>query len=339
MFRFVARRAIFMLLSLFSLVTLVFLMIKIIPGDEAHVAAGEGASPEIVEAARVRLGLDQPLPAQFLAYLWRLLHADLGTSTTTFQPISANLLGVLPYTLELVSLSLLLTVVVAIPTGMVMAANRGGPVDHIGRVVTVIAAGMPIFWVGFMLQFALSSTGTLPISGSLSVSYSVPPLTGFLTLDALLSGDSSAFEDSLAHLVLPVIVLATPQIAVIIRTMRTSMLGELDEDYILMAQSKGASRTRILVQHGFRNAAVPTVTMLGLQVGYMIGGAVIVESVFSRPGVGAFLTSSVVQKDSFAVLGAVLFIGMVVLITSFLVDLFQMAIDPRVRRGHLEAAS
>lgn len=339
MLRFVGRRALFTLLSLFSLVTIVFMLIKIIPGDEAKVAAGDAATPEMVEATRVRLGLDQPVPVQFLAYIWRLLHGDLGTSTTTFQPISTNLSAVLPSTLELIALAMMTTVIVAIPVGMLMAANRGGPVDLFGRVLTVVMAGMPVFWVGFMLQLALSSTHTLPISGSLSVQYSVQQVTGFVTLDALLTGNDLAFRDALTHLVLPVLVLATPQIAVIIRTMRTSLLGELDEDYILMAQSKGASRSRILIRHGFRNAAVPTVTMIGLQVGYMIGGAVIVESVFARPGVGAYLTSSVVQKDTFAVLGAVLFIGAVVLITSFLVDMFQIVIDPRVRRGQLEVTA
>lgn len=338
MIRFLLRRLMFALVSLWALITIVFLMIKVIPGDQAKIAAGEGASPEMIELVRERLGLDQPLVVQYARYLTRLVQGDLGTSTSTFQPIADNLREAFPSTLELVLMSMATVVVFGVSIALLIVANRGGVVDGTVRVVAIAAAGMPLFWIAFMLQLGLSGTA-IPISGAISPQYVVPKTTGLLLVDALLAGQPAAFGDALLHLVLPVVVLALPQTVVIIRTLRTSMLGEMHEEYILMARSKGASTARILIRHALPNAAVPMVTVLGLQVGYMLSGAVIIESIVARPGVGAYLTNSVLQKDTFAVLGTVLFIGVVVLVASLLVDLFQLAIDPRVRRGMVKRSS
>jgi len=339
MLRFLGRRIFFMVLSVWGLATAVFVMIKIIPGDEASVAAGESATPEMIEATRERLGLDQPLPLQYVSFLARLVRGDLGTSIITHQPITANLADVLPATIELVVSALLLMVVIAVPLGIIMAANRGNAIDFIGRVAAVVVAGMPIFWVAFMIQFLVAGSRALPTSGSISIAYSVPHVTGFVTIDSLLAGNGAAFADVIAHLVLPAIVLAAPQAAVIVRTLRASLLGELEEDYALLATSKGASRSRTLLRHALQNAAIPTVTTIGLQVGFMIAGSVLVESVFSRPGIGSYLSSAVTQKDTFAVLGSVIFIGAVVILVNFIVDLVHMAIDPRVKRDTLGAAA
>ncbi|MCC2033128.1 ABC transporter permease [Microbacterium allomyrinae] len=337
MWRFLGRRVLFMIVSVWGLATAVFLMIKVIPGDEAAVAAGESATAEMVEATRVRLGLDQPLAVQYVAFLSRLVRGDLGTSITSHQPVAESLEKVLPYTLELVGAAILFTVVVAVPAALVMAANHGKSADMIGRVATVIVAGMPIFWVGFVVQYLVAQSRVLPISGVISIQYTVPRQTGFILIDSLLAGDTAAFGDALAHLVLPAIVLAVTGTAVIIRTLRASLLGELHEDYVALARAKGASPSYILVRHALRNSSVATISTLGLQVGYLLAGSVIVESVFARPGIGSYLASAVTQKDTFAVLGSVIFIGTVVIIMSFLVDCAQLAIDPRVRASTIGA--
>jgi len=336
---FLLRRLAFALISLWALITIVFLMIAVIPGDQAKIAAGEGASPEMIEQARQRLGLDQPLIVQYVRYLMRLVQGDLGTSTSTFQPIADNLRDAFPSTLELVLLSMVTVVIFGVSIALLVVANKGGFIDGTVRVVAIAAAGMPLFWTAFMLQLGLAAGQAIPISGVLSTQYVVPKITGLLLVDSLLSGQPDAFGDAFLHLLLPVFVLALPQTVVIIRTLRTSMLNEMHEEYILMARSKGASTGRILIRHALPNAIVPMVTVLGLQVGYMLSGAVIIESIVARPGVGAYLTSSVLQKDTFAVLGTVLFIGAIVLLVSLLVDLFQLAIDPRVRRGMVTRSS
>lgn len=338
MIRFLGRRALFAIVSLWGLATAVFLMIKVIPGDEAAVAAGESATPEMIEETRQRLGLDQPLPVQYVAFLSRLVRGDLGTSITSYQPITSTLSELLPYTLEMVFAAILLSILVAFPVAMILAANRGKLVDSIGRIVTVIIAGMPVFWVGFVLLYFVAQTRALPVSGTISLQYTVPRVTGFLTVDSLLAGNGAAFLDVLAHLILPAIVLGLTQSAVIIRTLRTSLINEQTEDYILLARAKGGSRAHVMIRHALRNSAVATVATLGLQVGYLIAGSVIVESLFARPGIGSYLATSVTQKDTFAVLGSVLFIGAVVIIMSFIVDLVQLAIDPRVRASTLQGA-
>lgn len=338
MLRFLGRRALFAIVSMWGLATAVFLMIKVIPGDEAAVAAGESATPEMIEQTRQRLGLDQPLPVQYVAFLSRLVRGDLGSSITSYQPVTTTLADLLPYTLEMVAAAMLLSLVVAVPVAVLLVSRRGGPIDMVGRVLTVIVAGMPVFWIGFVVIYFVAQNRVLPVSGTISLQYAVPRVTGFLTIDSLLAGDGAAFCDVLAHLVLPAIVLGLTQSAVIIRTLRTSLINEQHEDYVLLARAKGGSPLRVLITHALRNSAVATIATLGLQVGYLIAGSVIVESLFARPGIGSYLANSVTQKDTFAVLGAVLFVGAVVIVMSFLVDLAQLAIDPRVRAQTLRGA-
>lgn len=332
MARYLARRLSLMALSIWGLATIVFLMIKAIPGDEAHVAAGLDASPAVVEQVRQRLGLDQSTLEQYFAFLGRLVHGDLGSSITTFSPVSSDLALQLPATIELIAVAMMINVLVSVPVGVLAASFRDRWGDKLARVCAVVIGGMPIFWLGFVLQWLLGAKyQILPVTGQISVDYEVPRRTGFLLLDTLLWGNFAAFGDAALHLLLPAAVVVGPFAATLIRTLRASLIGELEREHILVARAKGASRTRVVLRHGLRNAAIPTVTMLGLQVGWMFGATVLVEQIFARPGVGSYLTSAVVQKDSFAVLGSVFLIGLFVVVVNFMVDLLQLAIDPRVR--------
>ena len=329
---FTAKRLALALLTLCGLATIVFLMIKAIPGDEARVAAGGGAPPEAVEQVRHRLGLDSSVGAQYLRYLGRLVHGDLGTSTSTFRPISQDLLTLLPATVELVFAAMAINLVVGVTFGVLAAAWRDRGPDILSRLSAVLWGGMPIFWVGVMLHYLLGTKlGLFPSTGQLSFGVEVTRRTGAVTLDALVDGDLPAYLDALQHLVLPAAILAAPFCAVTMRTVRSAMLSQLEQEYISVVVAKGASRARVMVRHALRNALVPFLTMLGLQFGWMIGGTVLVENIFTRQGIGSYIVDAVTKKDSFAVLGGVLFIGAVVILASLAVDLLQLILDPRVR--------
>ena len=332
MARYIIRRLALMVLTVWGLATIVFLMIKAIPGDEAHVAAGPDASEEVVAQVRVRLGLDKPMIVQYLVFLRRLVGGDLGTSITTFRPVTSDLSLQLPATIELILAAMLMNALIAIPLALVAAAYRDRTPDRLARFGAVLIGGIPIFWLGFVLQWLLGAKfQVLPVTGQIGVDYEIPRRTGFMLVDTLLAGNVAAFGSALAHLFLPAAVLVGPFAATLFRTLRASLIGELEREHILSARAKGASPRRILMRPALRNAGIPAVTMLGLQIGWMLGSTVLVEQIFSRPGIGSYLTSAVVQKDSFAVLGTVFVIGLVVVVVNFGVDMLQLAIDPRVR--------
>jgi peptide/nickel transport system permease protein len=337
---YLASRLAFAALTLLGLMTLVFVMVKVIPGDEAQVIAGPDASPEQVAAVRSRLGLDAPLPLQYASFILRMLQGDLGTSLSTFQPVSSDLGQVLPSTLELVAVTMLMSLLTSIPAATVAAAWRGGALDGTTRVLAVIGGGLPAFWLALIGQYLFGSRwGVLPISGQLSFEYMVPSVTGMPTVDALLAGDLPAFADAVAHIVLPAGALAVFFAAQLFRTLRASLLGILESDFIAPVRAKGASFSRIVVRHALPNALGPTVTLAGTQLGLMIGSAVLVEGIFTRQGVGAYLANGVLQKDTFAVLGCVFFVGAVVCLVNLIVDVLQLVIDPRVRAVQLEGGS
>jgi peptide/nickel transport system permease protein len=335
--RFVARRLGLTLLTLWSLASLVFLMIKAIPGDEAQVAAGPDASLAQVEAVRVRLGLDAPLVVQYLRFIWRLLHGDLGASITTFQPVAADLARVLPSTIELVLIAMPINLAVSIPVATLAAAQRGGLFDGLSRIAAVLAGGLPVFWLALILQHLLGSVWrVLPISGQHSFGFSAPARTGLPTVDALLARDLPTFADAVTHVILPASVLAVLFITQIFRALRTSILGILQGEFIVTVRAKGASSARVLIRHALPNALNPVLLLAGTQLGVMIGMAVLVETVFARPGVGSYLANAVAQKDTYAVLGAVLFVGVVVSLVNLVVDILQLMLDPRIRAAQTE---
>lgn len=332
MTRFLARRLPMAALAMWGVATLVFMMMKAIPGDEARVAAGRTATPEQVAQARERLGLDHSVVTQYLDYLERLLHGDLGTSVVTFQSVADDLARVLPATVELVAATMAVNLLIGVPLGVLAAVRHGKPADGAARTVMVVAGGVPVFWLALLLQNLFAARlGWFPISGRHNLGVEPPEVTGAATVDALLAGDPTAFGDAVAHLVLPALALAAPFVAVVARTVRSSLLGALAADHVTFARAKGAGTGRVVLRHGLRCCLGPIVTIIGMQFGWMMGAALLVESVFGLPGLGTYLTTAVTSQDNTAVLGCVLVLGLVFVVANLLVDVVQLWLDPRAR--------
>lgn len=336
---FVLRRLGLAVLSLWGVATIVFFMSKLIPGDVARVAAGRFATQGQVDAMREKLGLDQSVIAQYLGFLGRLVRGDFGTSVVTHQRVSDDLLSVLPTTIQLVLLTMLVVVVVAVPLGIVSAVNEGRAADIASRIILVLSGGVPMFWLAIMLRWALGlQLGWFPISGTNGVGMAPPKVTGFTILDSLLFGGPANVLDSVAHLVLPAVALSMPFITTLARIIRSNMMTALKSDYITFAVSKGVPRRRIVWRHAFRSSLGAVLTIFGMQFGWMISAAVLVEAVFSLPGIGSYLYGSITSQDTFAVLAAVFVIGSVFIVTALLADLLQLVVDPRVRNAQGGAA-
>jgi peptide/nickel transport system permease protein len=330
--RFILRRLGLMIIVFAGLVIVAFLLTHVLPGDPAQAAAGRNATAAEVAAVRARLGLNDPLIVQFGRYVRGLLHGDLGTSVFTHRPVLSDIGQVLPSSIELVLAAMLINVVVAVPLGVLSAYRHGRRADIAARLVVVLGAAVPVFWLALILQLVFADQlKILPLSGQLGFGFSVPHRTGIVTLDALLAGDPGAFLDALSHLILPAVTLAAAFIAVITRTVRSSMLGVLEADFITLARATGASEWRVVIRHGLRNALLPTTTILGMQLGWMLGATVLVESTFSRTGIGAYMVTAVLQNDLYAVIGSILVIGVVFMVANFLVDVLQLRLNPRLR--------
>jgi peptide/nickel transport system permease protein len=328
-----------MIIVFAGLVIVAFLLTHVLPGDPAQAAAGRNATAAEIAAVRARLGLNDSLAVQFGRYARGLLHGDLGTSVFTHRPVLSDIGQVLPSSIELVLGAMLINIVVAVPLGVVSAYARGRLPDLAARLLVVLGAAVPVFWLGLILQLVFADQlKILPLSGQLGFGFSVPHRTGMVTLDALLAGDPGAFMDALSHLILPALTLAAAFIAVITRTVRSSMLGVLEADFITLARATGASEWRVLIRHGLRNALLPATTILGMQLGWMLGATVLVESTFNRTGIGAYMVTAVLQDDLYAVTGSILVIGVVFIVANFLVDLLQLWLNPRLREPRRSTA-
>lgn len=333
---YLLRRIGLTLVTIWILVTVVFLMMKLIPGDPAQVAAGQFASPDQVDQVRHRLGLDQPVPYQYLLFLLHLLQGNFGTSTQSSRPVLSDLVQLVPSSLELAFAALAMAVVIALIAAPLAALTRGKSTDTASRLVAVFGAGLPVYWAALMAQlFLCAKLGLFPVDGQLSFGVTVPRITGFVTVDALVSGNFSAFFNAWGHLLLPSFLLALPFMPGMFRALRASLLTLLDEEYISVVRAKGASTMRIMYRHALPNALGPFITLIGIGFGGFVGFAVIVEVVFRRPGIGQYLTAGVTNKDTFAVLGAVIVVGITVCIANFVTDVIRLFIDPRLRGAEL----
>lgn len=334
MIRYLLQRLSLSLVVFVGLLVMAFAMVQILPGDPARAAAGRNATAAQVEAAREVLGLDRSLGEQFLAFVARTLRGDLGTSVFTHRPVLDDIAQVLPSSLELVVAAMLVNVLVAVPIGVLAAYRRGKAADAAARLVALLGAALPVFWLGLLLQLLFSvNLGVLPLFGQLDFGMSVTPITGATTIDALIAGDLAALGSAIVHLILPALTLSASFIAVIARTVRSSMITALDSDFVTLARATGASELRVVVRHGLRNALIPMSTILGMQLGWMLGATVLVESTFNRTGIGAYMVNAVLQNDLYAVIGSILVIGVVFVITNLVVDLAQLGINPRLRDG------
>jgi peptide/nickel transport system permease protein len=334
---FVGRRAVSSALAVVILALVVFLLIKAIPGDEARVAAGAAATPRQVAAVRHSLGLDQPVLGQLLSYVGRLLHGNLGISITTDSPVTSGIETALPVTLELVVTATLLMVCFAVPAAIFSALRRDGTADTALRTTLVGVASIPTFWLAIELQQLLAANlGAFPISGSISSDYAIPDRTGSLMLDSLLAGNPAAWWNSVEHYMLPASILMLPFATTLFRTLRAELITVMSREHIVVARANGLSTRRLVLRHALPNAFGPALTVIGVEFGTMLGGAVLVEGVFGLNGMGNYLTTAVANKDTFAVLGGVLVIGVLVVIANFIVDMLQLIRDPRLRAAQVE---
>ncbi|MEC9344058.1 MAG: ABC transporter permease subunit [Pseudomonadota bacterium] len=333
MLGFLLRRIGLLVPTLIGITIVAFGFVRILPGDPVLLLAGErGMTPERYEQALKQLGFDRPIWEQYLAYVWNLLHGDFGTSLVTKRPVLTEFLTLFPATLELSICAMLIAVVVGIPAGVVAATRRGTVVDQSIMGTALVGYSMPIFWWGLLLIIVFS--GMLqwtPVSGRISLLYFFEPVTGLMLVDSLLSGQQGAFRSALSHLVLPSIVLATIPLAVIARQTRSAMLEVLGEDYVRTAHAKGLRPLRVVGLHALRNAMIPVVTVLGLQVGLLFAGAILTETIFSWPGVGKWMLDSISKRDYQAVQGGLLLIAGLVMMVNLIVDMLYGVINPRIR--------
>jgi peptide/nickel transport system permease protein len=326
------------LVALTTLAVVVFVLVKLIPGDEARVAAGPEATPERVEDLRESMGLNNPLPVQFLAFLGRLLQGDLGVSSTTQIPVATEISQVLPTTLQLVAVAILLILAVDVPLVIFSSLRSGSASDTVTSILVVFGAALPAFWLAILAQYWLGSEFRLfPISGEISSAFSVRRITGFSLIDTLLAGNLPAFQDVFAHLILPATILAIGFGAQFYRVLRVEMMRVLQREFVTMATAKGLVKGRIILRHALPNAAGPGLTMLGIIVGTMVGSAILIETVFALPGIGSYIAVAVDQKNLYGVLGGVLVIGIVVILANLVTDLLQFARDPRLRAAEMDA--
>jgi dipeptide transport system permease protein len=336
MIRFFLKRLALTIPTFIALMFITFVMLRLVPGDPIEVRMGErGISPERLAQLRQEMGLDQPLWRQFLDYVYALLHGDFGTSIVSKSPVLHEFLTLFPATLELTITAMLFAVVLGVPAGVIAASRRGGVYDQTLMGLALTGYSMPIFWWGLILVLVMSNTLHLtPVSGRVDlIKFYYPSVTGFMLIDSVISGQKGAFMDAVRHLILPMIVLGTVPLAVIARMTRSSMLEVLEEDYVRTARAKGLSWTRVVGVHALRNALIPVVTVIGLQVGGLLAGAVLTETIFSWPGVGKWLIESINRRDYPALQGGIMLIATIVILVNLFIDMLYGLINPRIRHA------
>lgn len=336
MLRFFLRRVALVIPTFLAIAFFTFVAIRMVPGDPVEVRTGErGISPERLAEFRAQLGLDQPIWKQFLDYLGGVFHGDFGLSIVTHEPVWTEFWTLFPATLELTLAALIFAVAVGIPSGVLAALKRGSIVDHGLMGLALTGFSMPIFWWGLLLVLFFSvEIGWTPVSGRIDLLYYFEPVTGFMLIDSLLSDQEGAFLSALSHLVLPAIVLGTVPLATIARMTRSAMLEVLNEDYVRTARAKGLSPARVVGLHALRNALIPVVTVIGLQMGMLMGGAVLTEYIFSWPGIGNWLIEAINRRDYPVLQGGILMVSTVVILVNLIVDVTYGLINPRIRHGH-----
>jgi dipeptide transport system permease protein len=341
MIRFLLRRLALVVPTFLGITLLAFSLIHLIPGDPVQVMAGERRlDPAFHAEALHRLGLDRPLWQQYGAYLGKALQLDLGESFVTHEPVWREFAQLFPATLELSLCALGLAIVAGVAAGVLAAVKRGSWLDHGVMGLSLAGFSMPIFWWGLLLIMFFSvglrdiaPDWALPVSGRIALEFDIPPRTGLMLVDAWLSGEAGAWRSALSHLVLPSIVLGTVPLAVVARMTRSALLEVLREDYVRTARAKGLSPLRVVGVHALRNALVPVITVIGLLVGTLLGGAVLTETIFSWPGVGKWLIDAIGRRDHPVVQGGILITATLVIVVNLVVDVLYGLVNPRIRHA------
>ncbi len=333
MLRFILARLGVLIPTFLGASVVAFGFIRMIPGDPIEVLAGErGVSAERHAELMAQYGFDQPIWQQYFDFLINLLQGDLGQSIVTRKPVIDEFLVLFPATLELSLFAIFFAVAIGLPAGIIAAVKRGSVFDHTVMTTALIGYSMPIFWLGLLMIILFSSIlGWTPVSGRISILYFFEPITGFMVIDSYLSGEEGAFRSALSHLILPTIALGTIPMAVIARQTRSAMLEVLGEDYVRTAKAKGLPSGRVIGQHALRNALIPVVTTIGLQVGVLLAGAILTETIFSWPGIGKWMVDSISRRDYTSVQGGLMMIAAIVMVVNLFVDLLYGLINPRIR--------
>ena len=339
MIAFVVRRVFRLFLVLVGITIASFAYMQSIPGDPAVIRLGEHASPDQVAMLRRSLGLDKPWYVQLGLYLFNVSHGDLGRSIVDFQPVASKLAQYFPATLELSLAALLFAVVIGIPAGILAAVRRNGPVDLLTMSGVLIGVSIPVYWLGWMLVYVLAvlpgrfHLDLFPISGRISLAYYVPARTHLIVLDALLAGNGRAALDALWHLVLPAVTLGTIPLAIVAKITRSGMADVLRSDYVRTARAKGLGPRAVVLKHALRNALIPILTVIGLQTGLLLGGAVLTENVFAWPGVGRLAFDAISNRDMPLINGCILLFAGIFVVVNAAVDVLYAVANPRVRYG------
>lgn len=347
MTRYIIRRLISLIPTLLGVTIVIFMFLRLVPGDPAIAMLGEHAATENVERIREQLGLNRPLfldrdalaegdlagffDSQYFRYLGRLARGDLGSSIHRRIPIAETLKERFPATVELALLSITIGVIVGVAAGIVSAARRNSIIDTTSMVGSLMGVSIPIYWLGLMLIMLFAVLlQVLPSGGRLGVEFDIPPVTRLYLVDSLLAGNSAAFVDALKHLALPAIALATHPMSIIARMTRSSMLEVLQEDYIRTAHAKGLREGVVLFRHALKNAFLPVITIIGLQTGTLLAGAILTETIFSWPGIGKWVYDAILGRDYPIVQGGTLLIAIIFVFANLIVDVSYAFLDPRI---------
>ena len=332
MSRYIGRRAISLIPILIGVSAAAFLLIHLLPGDPAIVYLGEHASDESIRRVRHDFGLDKPLPVQYGIYLWNAVRGNFGDSLDTHRPVIVEFMPRFPATIELSVGATAVALLIGVPIGILSAARPNSLFDRVGMIVALAGVSFPVFWLGLMLVYIFSVYfHVLPTSGQIGVDAALTPITGIDVLDGLLTGNFAAAGAALRHLILPSVTLASFSTAIIARMTRASMIDALHQDFIRTARAKGVASRRVIIGHGLRNALLPVVTVIGLQVGALLTGAILTETIFSWPGVGRYMYDSILFRDYPVILAGILLFSLVFVLVNLCVDVLYAFLDPRIR--------
>jgi len=331
---YVLRRLLGLVPVLFGISRLVFLFLKLIPGDPAQAILGERGSPEQLQALREKLGLNRPLHVQYLTFLRNVLTGDLGVSAVSTIPVAEELKRRWPATFELALSATLVAVALGIPLGILAAVRKNSLLDTLSMSLSLLGVSIPVFWLGLLLVYLFAvNLHWLPTGGRLSTDLALDfrPITGFLVLDGLLSLKPQVVLDALRHLLLPALTLGTIPLAILTRITRGAMLEVLSQDYVRTARAKGLSERQVILKHALKNALLPVVTIVGLQFGTLLGGAILTETIFSWPGIGSYIYEGILNRDYPVVQAGVLVVATAFVLVNLLVDLSYALLDPRIQ--------
>jgi len=330
--RYLVKRSLGLILVLLGVSLLVFGFVRLIPGDPAVVMLGERATPDSIERVRAQLGLDKPVYEQYLIFVANALRGDLGTSVLRQEPVTREIIRRFPATIELAFGAMIFATFLGVPLGILSAVKRNSWFDASSMIVALTGVSMPIFWLGLMLIFLFAvMLHWLPSGARLDANAQYEPITNLVLLDSLLQANLALFGQGLRHLILPALALGTIPMAIIARMTRSSMLEVLNQDYVRTARAKGLKERSVILNHALRNALLPVITVVGLQVGILLSGAILTETVFSWPGIGRWLVDAINARDYPIVQGVTLTIAVIFVVINLIVDILYTLVDPRVR--------